>query len=216
MKLELLNPTEIMIYKEGFEAGIQSATKEPEMNEERDKLLRDVDLMRDIEANAYLRGCRDASASPVKEFHEAFGHPVKTAPEVPDLKTRILRVKLLLEEVLEFANASGVCVYAYDIDDKVLLTCSELEFWESDEKPDIIEAADALADIRYVTDGANLVWGFPQNELLKEVHSSNMSKLGEDSKPIYREDGKVIKGVNYTPPDIKKVLIEAGWKGEEK
>lgn len=205
MKLELLNPTEIMIYKEGFEAGLQSyVIKEPGVG---------ADLLRAAYEDGLSRGRKEASTSPLKEFHEAFGRPVKTSPGVPDLKTRILRVKLLLEEVLEFANASGVCVSAHEI----ILTYSELEleFEEDEGKPDIIGAADALADIRYVTDGANLAWGFPQNELLKEVHRSNMSKLGEGGKPIYRDDGKVMKGGSYAPPDIRKVLTEAGWVGDD-
>lgn len=174
---------------------------------------------------AFIEGYKSAVAevldnyhpTPVKEFHEKFGHPVELAPAVPPLDTRILRVKLLLEEVLEFALASGVQVTCYLEEFSTVLTDGGatfiLEEGFSDE-PNLVEAADALGDIRYVTDGANLVWGFPQEEILYEIHSSNMSKLGEDGKPIYREDGKIRKGPNTRLPDIAKIFKEKESGGQ--
>lgn len=61
-----------------------------------------------------------------------------------------------------------------------------------------------LADILYVVYGFGLTFGLPLQEVFEEVHHSNMSKLGEDGKPIYREDGKVLKGPNYQPPELEK------------
>lgn len=71
---------------------------------------------------------------------------------------------------------------------------------------DVVEVADALADLVYVIYGAALVWDIPLDDVLEEVHRSNMSKLDDTGKPIYREDGKVLKGRNYFAPDIALVL----------
>lgn len=129
----------------------------------------------------------------VVEFHEVFGAPVVWAPAVPSAERRRLRCALLLEEVIEFCQASGFA-----------LTC--MPELVAAEPIDMIEAADALADIRYVTDGAALEWGIPLEKCLREVHRSNMSKLGEDDRPIFREDGKILKGPHYTPPQIEEIL----------
>jgi predicted HAD superfamily Cof-like phosphohydrolase len=72
---------------------------------------------------------------------------------------------------------------------------------------DMIEAADALGDIRYITDGGNLISGFPGEAILAEIHRSNMSKLLDDGTVLRREDGKILKGPNYFKPDIKRVLF---------
>ena len=71
---------------------------------------------------------------------------------------------------------------------------------------DIVEIADALTDILYVVYGAGHAFGIDLDECYAEVHRSNMSKLGEDGKPIYREDGKVLKGPNYFHPNLKDIL----------
>ena len=115
----------------------------------------------------------------VKIFHETYGLPVKEAPDISDEKTNRLRVALLEEEVAEL---------------KVAL-----------EQGDVIEVLDALTDIQYVLDGAYLSFGLShlKEVAFAEVQRSNMSKLGADGKPIRREsDGKVMKGPNYSPPDI--------------
>lgn len=154
--------------------------------------------------------------SPVREFHVAFKHPVEGKPIVPSFNTRALRVRLLLEEVLEFAEASGVDVIAENTSHAMKINRCSIKIESSSYfVPNLGEAADALGDIRYVTDGANLCWGFPQDEILLEIHRSNMSKLGPNGKPVYRSDNKVMKGPNYSPPNILKILQTAMVENEE-
>ena len=137
----------------------------------------------------------------VVEFHEAFGAPVAWTPMVPSEDRRELRCKLIFEEALEFITASGanLCVNGEDV---MLQNVSLI--WVNE--PDLTEAADALADLRYVTDGAALEWGIPLEKCLREVHRSNMSKLGEDGKPLLRADGKILKGPSYTAPQLEEIL----------
>lgn len=116
----------------------------------------------------------------VGTFMETFGQEVRTKPEFPDAGTVALRIELIGEELNEF--------------------------WDACEQKDIVGVADALADILYVTYGAGHAFGVDLDKCFAEVQRSNMSKLGEDGKPIYREDGKVLKGPNYSEPDLKSVL----------
>lgn len=120
------------------------------------------------------------NANNVKLFMESFGQEVKSKPEFPSDDTVKLRIELISEELQELVDACNA--------------------------GDIIEVADALTDILYVTYGAAHSFGIPIDECFKEVQRSNMSKLGEDGKPIYREDGKVMKGPNYSVPNLKNVL----------
>ena len=113
----------------------------------------------------------------VKEFMNTFGQEVKTSPEFPDEKIVELRKKLIEEEFNEFKDA---------ISDN-----------------NIIEVADALCDQIVVVLGAGAAFGIDLDKCFDEVHRSNMSKLSEDGKPIYNEYGKVMKGPNYSPPDLK-------------
>ena len=113
----------------------------------------------------------------VKEFMNTFGQEVKTSPEFPDEKIVELRKKLIEEEFNEFKDA---------ISDN-----------------NIIEVADALCDLMVVVLGAGAAFGIDLDKCFDEVHRSNMSKLSEDGKPIYNEYGKVMKGPNYSPPDLK-------------
>jgi predicted HAD superfamily Cof-like phosphohydrolase len=118
----------------------------------------------------------------VKEFHEAYGLPVLDAPAIDHAQTIKLRINLLQEELDELKAAL--------------------------EQGDIVETLDALTDLQYVLDGAYLSFGLHtvKTAAFDEVHRSNMSKLGADGKPIRRpEDGKVMKGPNYSPPDLKAV-----------
>ena len=80
------------------------------------------------------------------------------------------------------------------------------ELEEAIANKDLVGIADALTDILYVTYGAGHAFGLDLDACFREVQRSNMSKLGEDGKPIYREDGKVLKGPNYSEPDLKKTL----------
>jgi predicted HAD superfamily Cof-like phosphohydrolase len=120
------------------------------------------------------------NANKVKLFMESFGQEVKSKPEFPSDDTVKLRIELISEELQELVDACKA--------------------------GDIIEVADALTDILYVTYGAAHSFGVPIDECFREVQRSNMSKLGEDGKPIYREDGKVMKGPNYSVPNLKNVL----------
>lgn len=116
----------------------------------------------------------------VKEWHKKFGVPVGEHPQhIPNERFN-LRVDLLWEELDEYQCAVN--------------------------EGNLVEAADALADILYVTYGAMVEHGFPADELFAEVQRSNMSKLGADGKPILREDGKILKGPNFFVPDIQRVL----------
>lgn len=116
----------------------------------------------------------------VEDFMVAFGQEVVTTPQMPDRKVSELRVSLIAEEL------------------------EELE--EAIRNNDIVEVADALTDLLYVVYGAGHSFGIDLDECFQEVHASNMSKLGEDGKPVYREDGKVLKGPDYFPPDLASLL----------
>ena len=116
----------------------------------------------------------------VGTFMKTFGQDIKTNPEIPDAETVNLRIELIAEELEEL--------------------------WDACEKKDVTEIADALTDILYVTYGAGHAFGIDLDKCFQEVQNSNMSKLGTDGKPIYREDGKIMKGPNYFEPNLKKCL----------
>ena len=111
---------------------------------------------------------------------QIFGQEVKGKAEFPNEKIVKLRYELIKEELEELNQA---------ILDK-----------------DIKEVADALTDILYVTYGAGHAFGIDLDKCFNEVQNSNMSKLDSDGKPIYNEDGKVMKGPNYFKPDLNKFL----------
>ena len=114
------------------------------------------------------------------EFMNAFGQEVLTKPTCPEPNLAKLRLELIREEVEELnVGIEGM---------------------------DIVEIADALTDILYVVYGAGHAFGIDLDTCYAEVHRSNMSKLGEDGKPIYREDGKVMKGPDYFHPNLKDIL----------
>lgn len=116
----------------------------------------------------------------VKEFMLAFGQQVLSTTEIPDLQILLMRLALNKEEQDELAEAV--------------------------DKKDIVAIADALTDILYVTYGFGHALGINLDKCFEEVHNSNMSKLGEDGKPLYRNDGKVLKGPNYKPPNLVDIL----------
>jgi len=115
----------------------------------------------------------------VKDFHQAFGQRVGETPELPSKEERELRKKLLAEEYSEYVVA---------------------EYHN-----DIVEIADALADIIYIACGTAVSYGIPLDRVFSEVHRSNMAKL-VDGKVIRRSDGKVQKPDGWTPPAIKAIL----------
>ena len=116
----------------------------------------------------------------VKEFMETFGQEVKLKAAFPDPKIQNLRYDLIREELDEL---------------KVALDQKNLK-----------EVADALTDILYVTYGAGHAFGIDLDKCFNEVQQSNMSKLGENGKPIYNEHGKVMKGPNYFQPNLQKFV----------
>ena len=116
----------------------------------------------------------------VKKFMEKFGQEVKTKPEFPSEKIVKLRYELIKEELDEFEQA---------LKDK-----------------DLKEVADSLTDILYVTYGAGHAFGIDLDKCFDEVQRSNMSKLGENGKPIYNEQGKVMKGPKYFEPNLSKFI----------
>ena len=116
----------------------------------------------------------------VKKFMEVFGQEVKTKAEFPSEKIIKLRLNLIQEELDEFDQAL--------------------------KNKNLKEVADALTDILYVTYGAGHAFGIDLDKCFEEVQRSNMSKLGEDGKPIYNEKGKVMKGPKYFQPDLSKFI----------
>ena len=116
----------------------------------------------------------------VGTFMKTFGQEVKTKPSFSTDKINKLRIDLIQEELEELTEAI--------------------------QRKDLLEVADALTDILYVTYGAGHSFGIDLDKCFNEVQNSNMSKLGKDGKPIYNESGKVMKGPNYFKPDLKKFI----------
>ena len=116
----------------------------------------------------------------VGTFMKTFGQEVKTTPSFSSDKINKLRIDLIKEELDELQEAM--------------------------ENNDLLEVADALTDILYVTYGAGHAFGIDLDRCFDEVQNSNMSKLGENGEPIYNESGKVMKGPNYFKPDLSKFV----------
>lgn len=139
----------------------------------------------------------------VREFHEAFDHPVRTGVNA-DVPEKILRMNLIEEEVRELGEALGL----YRDWDGLWQEATGMINLPSGKvvgEVDTVEVADALADIDYVVQGAALVFGLPHDEVFAEVHRSNMAKL-VNGEVIRREDGKILKPEGWTPPDVAGVL----------
>lgn len=149
----------------------------------------------------------DSNFHRVAEFHRAFSLPVEPRPVVPDDATVRLRLALLLEEFHELAEAT--CQNASEVQQEFLATLvqarEQLETLDGFQV-DLVEVADALTDINYVTYGAGHTFGIDLNACCEEVHRSNMSKLGADGKPVKDGRGKVLKGPTYSPPSLAPVL----------
>ena len=119
----------------------------------------------------------------VHKFHSAFGLGIENSPTADlDIKKNLLRYELMREENEEYLEAAN--------------------------NGDLVEVADALGDMLYILCGTIIEHGMQDKieEVFNEIQRSNMSKLGADGKPIYREDGKVLKGPNYFKPNIKEIL----------
>ena len=118
--------------------------------------------------------------SKVGIFMKTFGQEVKTEPSFSSDKINKLRIDLIKEELDELTDSIN--------------------------KKDLLEVADALTDILYVTYGAGHAFGIDLDKCFEEVQNSNMSKLDKDGKPIYNNAGKVMKGPNYFKPDLSKFV----------
>ena len=116
----------------------------------------------------------------VGTFMKTFGQEVKTKPSFSTDKINKLRIDLIKEELEELQEAM--------------------------KNNDLLEVADALTDILYVTYGAGHAFGIDLDKCFEEVQNSNMSKLGENGQPIYNDSGKVMKGPNYFKPDLSKFV----------
>jgi predicted HAD superfamily Cof-like phosphohydrolase len=116
----------------------------------------------------------------VGTFMKTFGQEVKREPSFSTEKINKLRIDLIKEELQELTEAMN--------------------------NKDLLEVADALTDILYVTYGAGHAFGIDLDKCFEEVQNSNMSKLGKNGKPIYNESGKVMKGPNYFKPDLSKFV----------
>jgi|TARA_B110000259_G_C13873491_1_gene345817 predicted HAD superfamily Cof-like phosphohydrolase len=117
----------------------------------------------------------------VGDFMEAFGQEVLYIPTLPGFNLSELRLDLIEEEVQELRDGL--------------------------DKKSMFEIADALTDILYVVYGAGHAFGIDLDDCFSEVHRSNMTKLGANGRPLYREDGKVMKGPNYSEPDLTQFLL---------
>jgi predicted HAD superfamily Cof-like phosphohydrolase len=157
---------------------------------------------------------KDPYSRMVREFHEAFGLMVRDTPDVGDPKERELRVRLMLEEVLEFAKAAGV-----EIDVLVpggtfaISRIGHLEISATGE-PDLVAMAHELADCALVVHGTGVQLGIPLLASTEEVHGANMRKVGPDGRPIVDERGKVRKPPGWRPADVGAVLKRLN-EGEE-
>ena len=123
----------------------------------------------------------------VRVFHETYGQPIAEKPAALRYDRLQLRLDLIDEEFRELVEASGI------------------EGMSSTQQ-NLVEMADALGDIVYVCFGMALEMGVNLTAVLQEIHASNLTKLDESGQPIYREDGKVLKGPNYIKPQLARVL----------
>lgn len=138
----------------------------------------------------------------VREFMVKFRHPVFDSPGlIDDEAWEQMRLELIREEFCELLDALSYSEAATALRE-VSLESDRIERTE----PDLVAAADALGDLEYVTNGMALGMGIPLPGVVEEIHRSNMTKLGADGEPIFREDGKVLKGPDYEPPNLLPVL----------
>jgi len=120
----------------------------------------------------------DTNFEKVADFMRTFGQDVLTTPQFPSLRTQKMRYDLIEEELEELGEALG--------------------------KQDLVAIADAFTDLLYVVYGGGHAFGIDLDKCFAHIHGSNMSKLGPDGKPIFREDGKVLKGPDYWSPELKE------------
>jgi predicted HAD superfamily Cof-like phosphohydrolase len=155
----------------------------------------------------------------VLEFMNKFNQKVEPYPIAPEEKIRVLRVRLLLEEVLELAEASGVNVYLRMktmSGGKRITSVGQLDVVSGETEVSAYKVADALADIMYVNDGAANAWGIDLQPIFEGAHENNMSKIGADGRVHYDVHHKVIKPDNFVPfnvyPLVKRQIEEGTYR----
>lgn len=151
----------------------------------------------------------------VIEFHRVFGHPIEAEPLTPDVKQMKFRTRFIMEETVELIQALGArhegsqhlrrAVELIERARDQVLAAKDYEFNDVD----LVGVADSLGDLDYVVNGAGLIFGIPMPKIGEEIHRSNMTmtKTGPDGQPIYNDEGKVIKGPNYEPPQLRLILF---------
>ena len=137
----------------------------------------------------------------VRRFHHVYGLPVQTDGASLERESLDMRISLIAEEFSELVGAVYGQAARAEIESSYRRAVAA-----DDGTRDTVETADALADLIYVIYGMALETGIDLASVLAEVQRSNMSKLGADGKPVYREDGKVLKGPDYFPPNVEAVL----------
>lgn len=143
----------------------------------------------------------------VRQFHATYNLPVVADAPSVDRDRVHMRMALVAEETAELVEA----VYGEAAGAEMSAAFTRAVAAD-DGTRDTIEAADALGDLTYVVYGMALECGIPLDEVLAEIQASNLSKLGADGRPIYREDGKVLKGPGFFPPDVAGVLTRHGYR----
>lgn len=166
------------------------------------------DAIKEAYESVYMPMRRSDIRCQVEEFHIAFGHPVNKHPMVPERERLQLRLRLVAEEFVELLEACGAAE-GCNLEDVRREIANAINYQRYD-CVSLVGVADALADLDYVVEGMRLEMGINGKPIADEVHRSNMSKLGEDDKPVYREDGKVAKGPNYSPPDVAGEIRRQG------
>lgn len=160
-------------------------------------------------ANSTFKVVRDSFSNHevrVRAMMMGFGQELPEKPTIADYKTRELRVRLMLEEVLEYAEAAGVGVYV----ENCRVDFGDLDFQERNIAPDIVKMADAVADCSVVVVGTSVAHGFPLEELQEECDANNLLKLANGHLD---EFGKFIKSKDHQKPNFERVLLDAGWDG---
>ncbi|MPV50567.1 phosphoribosyl-ATP diphosphatase [Pseudactinotalea sp. HY160] len=140
----------------------------------------------------------------VSRFHATYSLPVRQGPPTADLERIHLRMALVAEEFAELVGA----VYGEAAEAGMVEAFERARAADAGTR-DVVATADALGDLVYVIYGMALECGIPMDRVLAEIQASNLSKLGAGGEPILRADGKVLKGPDYFPPRIDRVLAEA-------
>jgi len=151
----------------------------------------------------------------VRAFNEDFGVPVAAKPKLP-AATWDLERQMMLNSAIDALEALADAMREQTNDDgatrrlRIGLMAEEMaEYLTAEDSGSLVHIADALGDIGVIADGTALSYGIPLDDVRREIHRSNMSKLDSNGRPIKRSDGKILKSERYTPPDIAAILKAA-------